>query len=197
MIAVVVLQLYTFVKAHQSVLLKLVNFIVCKWDTKETYFFDGGQHDRGYGNISIVHAQKVIKIGSPTLLILPQFSFSVQGGVCKWKRKPHSGTINEQQDLWHGDCTRPFMYFPLQLSAMQWAFKCLSGFTYLPTVTNKMTQIIMLPRVSTALMHFLRIVNPILSNCAPKRNSDKTWRAQIVTYISLPYRNKKIYLNLV
>lgn len=47
MIAVVVLQLYTFVKAHPSVSLKSMNFIICKWDTKEAYFFDGGQHDHG------------------------------------------------------------------------------------------------------------------------------------------------------
>lgn len=53
-------------------------------------------------------------------------------------------------------------------------FKHLSDFTYLSPFMNKMTQTITLPRVSTALMHFLRIVNPILSNCAPERNSDKT-----------------------
>lgn len=53
----------------------------------------------------------------------------------------------------------------------------------------------MLPRVSTALMHFLRIVNPILSNCAPKRNSHKILKAQLVTHNLFLTKIGENYLN--
>lgn len=101
--------------------------------------------------------------------------------------------ISDTQDT----CALPLTYFTVHTQPTQEAFKWPLGVTYLSPFMSKVTQTIKLPRDSTALMHFLITVNPILSSCAPKRNSYKTLRAWLISYASLPYKNRKNYLNSI